>query len=172
MFHNSQSPDFGTIGKQLLCLRCLYVIVSHALTQTTSIAFASCINDEKPNHPIWSGLLYASPDVTIFMCDEVYLDLTRFRSDSTIDDFNADYARLEKTVRFQTLRDSSRVLVIGDDNDYGQRDGDGSLKLKEISKQKFLDFWNIDPSSKCVKRTGNYDSIWIGEGEQKSKSLC
>ena len=167
MLHNSPLPYVRTIGKRLLCLGCALTIAPLALTQTTSIAFASCINDENPNHPIWNVLLEASPDVTIFMGDNVYLDLTKFKSDSTIDDFNADYDRLANITKFQTLRESSRVLAIWDDNDYGQRDGDGSFELKDISKQKFLDFWNIDPNSERTKRAGNYESVWIGEGEQK-----
>ena len=167
MYHNSQLPDFGTLAKQLFFLTCLYAFVPHVLAQTTTIAFASCINDERPNHPIWNVLLDISPDFTIFMGDNVYLDLARFSSDSTIDDFNADYDRLKRTPKFQSLRETSRALAIWDDNDYGQRDGDGSFELKDISKQKFLDFWNIDPNSERAKRAGNYDSVWIGEGEQK-----
>ena len=167
MFHDSQFPDIGTIGKQLLFLVCFYAFVPHTLAQTTTIAFASCINDERPNHPIWNVLLDSSPDVSIFMGDNVYLDLTRFSSASTIDDFKGDYDRLEKTTKFQSLRESSRVLAIWDDNDYGQRDGDRSFEFKEISKQKFVEFWNIDPSSDRAKRAGNYDSAWIGEEEQK-----
>lgn len=167
MFHNSQISNFRTIGKRFLYLGYLITVAPLTFAQTTSIAFASCINDENPNHPIWNVLLEASPDVTIFMGDNVYLDLTKFKSDSTIDDFNADYARLEQITKFQTLRESSRVLAIWDDNDYGQRDGDGSFELKDISKQKFLEFWNIDPSSERAKRTGNYESVWIGEGDQK-----
>lgn len=167
MSHNSQLPNIETIVKQLFCLGFIYAFVPHTLAQTTTIAFASCINDEKPNHPIWNALLEASPDVTIFMGDNVYLDLTKFGSDSTIDEFNADYDRLERTSKFQTLRESSQFLAIWDDNDYGQRDGDGSFELKEISKQKFLEFWRIDPNSARAQRAGNYDSVWIGEGEQR-----
>lgn len=167
MFHNNLVPNAGSIRKRWLCLGCVFTIAPLAFAQTTSIAFASCINDENPNHPIWNVLLEAGPNVTIFMGDNVYLDLTKFSPDSTMDDFNADYARLEKTTKFQTLRASSRVLAIWDDNDYGQRDGDGSFELKDISKQKFLEFWNIDPNSERAKRAGNYESVWIEEGEQK-----
>lgn len=167
MFHNSQLLHFGTLVKQLLLLVLLYAFVPHTLAQTTTIAFASCINDERPNHPIWNVLLDSHPEVTIFMGDNVYLNLTKFNANSTMEEFDADYDRLAKMTTFQALRESSQILAIWDDNDYGQRDGDGSFELKEISKQKFLKFWKIDPNSARAKRAGNYDSVWIGEGEQK-----
>ena len=153
-------------GLKLLSVGCLCVFNASAFAQSTSIAFASCIDDEKPNHPIWKVLIDAKPIVTILMGDNVYLNLTKLNSNSTIDDFVADYKRLENITGFQEIRMASQILAIWDDNDYGQRDGDGSFELKEISKQKFLDFWKIDPSSARANRPGNYDSVWIGEGEQ------
>ncbi|MCY3541611.1 MAG: alkaline phosphatase D family protein [Gammaproteobacteria bacterium] len=138
-----------------------------AIAETTSIAFASCINDEKPNHPIWQELLKANPDVTIFMGDNVYLDLSRMKTDVISEEFDANYTRLRETPQFGELRMSSRILAIWDDNDYGQRDGDGSFEHKEFSKQKFLEFWDIEPSSARATRAGNYESVWIGEGEER-----
>ena len=167
MFPNSLRSAFGSIGRTFLYLGCVYAFVPSALAQTTSIAFASCIDDEKPNHPIWNVLLDANPDVTIFMGDNVYLDLTRMNSDAIIDEFDANYARLERVTSFQKLRKSSQILAIWDDNDYGQHDGDASFKHKDVSKQKFLEFWQIEPTSVRAKRTGNYDSVWIGEGKER-----
>ena len=167
MFPNSLQSAFRSIGRTLLYLGCVSAFVPGALAQTTSIAFASCIDDEKPNHPIWNVLLEANPDVTIFMGDNVYLDLSRMNSDAMIDEFDANYARLGKVTSFQNLRKSSQILAIWDDNDYGQRDGDASFEHKHYSKQKFLEFWQIEPSSVRAKRAGNYESVWIGEGEQK-----
>lgn len=155
-----------TKGLKLLLLVYLTGLGISTLAQTTSIAFASCIDDEKPNHPIWNVLIAAKPDVTIFMGDNIYLDLSPLRSSASVDQFDADYARLEKITKFQTLRESSQILAIWDDNDYGQRDGDRSFELKDISKQKFLDFWKIDPNSERANRDGNYDSVLIGEGAQ------
>ena len=167
MSRSSHLRALGSLGLKLLCLGYLYVLAPSALAQTSSIAFASCIDDEKPNHPIWNVLTEARPDVAIFMGDNVYLDLSELSSDATIDDFIPDYERLRKTTGFQELRKFSQVLAIWDDNDYGQRDGDGSFELKDISKQQFLEFWEIAPNSERAKRAGNYDSVWIGEGEQK-----
>jgi len=83
------------------------------------------------------------------------------------EEFNANYTRLGEIPQFKALRRSSRILAIWDDNDYGQRDGDGSFEHKEFSKQKFIEFWDIEPSSERAQREGNYDSVWIGEGEQR-----
>lgn len=167
MFRNNASPVLRSFKKHLVCLGCLCVLAPYALAQTTSIAFASCINDERPNHPIWEELLKANPDVTIFMGDNVYLDLSRMKVDTMTEEFNANYTRLGEIPQFKALRSSSRILAIWDDNDYGQRDGDGSFEHKELSKQRFLEFWDIEPSSDRAEREGNYEAAWIGEGEQR-----
>ena len=83
------------------------------------------------------------------------------------EEFNSNYTRLGEIPQFKALRRSSRILAIWDDNDYGQRDGDGSFEHKEFSKQKFLEFWDIEPSSDRAQREGNYDSVWIGQREQR-----
>ena len=167
MFHNNQISHFRSIGKTLLYLGCVFAFAANSHTQTTSIAFLSCIDDQKPKHPIWKALLGANPDVTVFMGDNVYLDLSRITGDSATKEFEKNYTSLKETPQFNALRMSSRTLAIWDDNDYGQRDGDGSFKHKELSKKKFLEFWDIEPSSARAQRVGNYDSAWIGEGEQR-----
>ena len=167
MFHNNQISHFRSIGKTLLYLGCVFAIAASSHAQTTSIAFLSCIDDQKPKHPIWKALLGANPDVTVFMGDNVYLDLSRITGESATKEFEANYTSLEETPQFNALRTSSRILAIWDDNDYGQRDGDGSFEYKELSKQKFLEFWDVEPSSARAQRVGNYDSAWIGEGERR-----
>ncbi|MYC25054.1 MAG: alkaline phosphatase family protein [Gammaproteobacteria bacterium] len=166
MFRSNALPVLSSFRKQLFFLWYLCALSPCAIAETTSIAFASCINDEKPNHPIWQELLKANPDVTIFMGDNVYLDLSRMKTDVISEEFDANYTRLRETPQFGELRMSSRILAIWDDNDYGQRDGDGSFEHKEFSKQKFLEFWDIEPSSARATRAGNYESVWIGEGEE------
>ena len=101
------------------------------------------------------------------MGDNVYLDLSRMKRDAMTEEFNSNYTRLGEIPQFKALRRSSRILAIWDDNDYGQRDGDGSFEHKEFSKQKFLEFWDIEPSSDRAQREGNYDSVWIGQREQR-----
>lgn len=167
MFRNNATPDLGYVQKLLVFLGILSVLIQYAQAETTAIAFVSCINDERPNHPIWEELIKANPDVTIFMGDNVYLDFSRMKRDAMTEEFNSNYTRLGEIPQFKALRRSSRILAIWDDNDYGQRDGDGSFEHKEFSKQKFLEFWDIEPSSERAQREGNYDSVWIGEGEQK-----
>ena len=167
MSNNNTLLDLKSFGKHLAFLCCVCLLVPYAFAETTSIAFASCINDEKPNHPIWSELLKANPDVTIFMGDNVYLDLSRMNSGAMTSEFNANYTRLEEVPQFAALRRSSQILAIWDDNDYGQSDGDKSFELKEFSKQRFLEFWDIEPTSERAEREGNYESVWIGDGEQR-----
>ena len=167
MFRNNASQVLRSFQKLLVFLGNLCVLTPYAHAETTSIAFASCINDERPNHPIWEELIKANPDVTIFMGDNVYLDLSRMKRDAMTEEFNSNYTRLGEIPQFKALRRSSRILAIWDDNDYGQRDGDGSFEHKEFSKQKFLEFWDIEPSSDRAQREGNYDSVWIGQREQR-----
>ncbi|MYF01505.1 MAG: alkaline phosphatase family protein [Gammaproteobacteria bacterium] len=167
MFPNNASPVLKSFRRHLIFLGCLCLLAPCALAEITSIAFASCIDDEKPNHPIWKALLKVNPEVAIFMGDNVYLDLSRLKTDTLTEEFNANYTKLGEIPQFKALRSSSQILAIWDDNDYGQRDGDGSFEHKEFSKQKFLEFWDIEPRSARAEREGNFDSVWIGQGEQK-----
>ena len=128
MFRSNALPVLSSFRKQLFFLWYLCALSPCAIAETTSIAFASCINDEKPNHPIWQELLKANPDVTIFMGDNVYLDLSRMKTDVISEEFDANYTRLRETPQFGELRMSSRILAIWDENDYGQRDGDVSFE--------------------------------------------
>lgn len=124
-----------------------YVCVSVQLQAKTTIAFGSCIEDERPTHPIWDALNATQPDVMVFLGDNVYIDQSTLLPDEiTPDIFNVDYLRLANIQGFQALRNSdTKIFAVWDDHDYGPNDGDSTFKHKDLAQKHFFDFWYDKP---------------------------
>ena len=127
----------------------------------TVIAFGSCADDENVDAPIWNSIHAVAPDAMIFMGDNVYLEFGNFNAESTIEDFQDDYARLRNVPSFQRLQNEIPTYATWDDNDYGMRDGGADFPLKAISQQKFLDFWQVPEDSDRARTPGIYGSVWV-----------
>lgn len=144
------------------------VLAGHALAfeaetpseENTVIAFGSCADDENTATPIWNSIYHAAPDAMILMGDNVYLELGNLTAESTIDDFEDDYARLAGVPSFQRLKKEIPTYATWDDNDYGMRDGGAEFPLKSISQRKFAEFWNITGSDRA-QTPGIYGSYWV-----------
>ena len=79
------------------------------------IAFGSCSHQDKPQ-PIWSEVLAADPDLFIFLGDNIYGD----SEDAQV--LAAKYQKLAAVPGIQRLRESTEIIAIWDDHDYGQND--------------------------------------------------
>ncbi len=128
---------------------------------TTTIAFGSCADDEKPDHPIWDAIIETKPESMIFMGDNVYVDMEAALADGTVEGFRPDYERLANTPGFQRLREVATLHATWDDNEYGSQDGGAEYSLKDVSQRKFFEFWNVDPESERYKTPGVYGSAWV-----------
>ena len=86
------------------------------------------------------------PDVFLFMGDNVYIDASTLREDSTIEVFKSDYERLSKSKGFQRLVQSgTNIFATWDDHDYGPNDSGAEFSLKALSQKQFLNFWYSVP---------------------------
>lgn len=121
----------------------------------TRIAFGSCAKEEK-DQPIWDAVLAAKPDVFIFLGDNIYAD-TR---DPGV--MAAKYAKLAAKPGFQKLKESTPILAIWDDHDYGEDDAGADFPMKEESRRQFCDFWGESASSPRRTRDGVYASYFFG----------
>lgn len=119
------------------------------------IAFGSCAKQDK-EQPIWDAVLEARPDLFIFLGDNIYAD-TR---DPEV--MRAKYEMLAAKPGFRKLRETTPVLAIWDDHDYGEDDAGAEYPMKEESRRQFCDFWGESASSPRRTRDGIYEAYAFG----------
>lgn len=124
------------------------------------IAFGSCLRQER-DVPIFDAINQVKPDVFIFLGDNVYADTT----DESV--FLKKYAQLGEKPGFAKLRESSKVLAIWDDHDFGQNDAGREFAHIDLAKRVFLDFWGDPVDSNRRSRPGIYDALVLGPPEQR-----
>lgn len=127
---------------------------------TFRIAFGSCANQDKPQ-PLLNVAANLNPDVFIFLGDNIYGD------SRTMDTLQAKYKRLAAKAEFQNLWNSTKVLSIWDDHDYGENDAGRHYPFKEASKAIFMDFWKVPATSDRRKHTGIYGVEYLEKAGKK-----
>jgi alkaline phosphatase D len=121
----------------------------------TKIAFGSCAKESK-DQPIWDAVFAAKPDLFVFLGDNVYLD-TR-----DPDEMRTKYAKLAAKPGFQRLRETTPILAVWDDHDFGEDDAGADYPQKEIARQIFCDFWGEAATSPRRTRDGIYTAHLFG----------
>lgn len=124
------------------------------------VAFGSCIQQGRPA-PIFGAINDFSPDVFIFLGDNVYGDT------DDMDKLAEDYRNLGRKPGVRQLMENSRILAIWDDHDYGRNDAGREYPKKHESKKVMLDFFGERADSARRKREGNYGSVTYGPPEQR-----
>jgi alkaline phosphatase D len=124
------------------------------------IAFGSCASQDR-DQPIWENVISHAPDLFLFIGDNIYADT----EDMSV--MKDKYARLAAKPGYQNLLNTSKVLSVWDDHDYGVNDGDVRYPKKEESEKIFLDFFNVDENSPRRKRPGIYGAEMFGESGKK-----
>ncbi len=136
-------------------------VADNASSQALSrIAFGACAKQDK-DQPIWDAVLDARPDLFIFLGDNIYAD-TR---DPEV--MRAKYAMLAAKSGFQKLRETTPVLAIWDDHDYGEDDAGADYPMKEESRRQFCDFWGESATSVRRTRDGVYASYLFGPRDKR-----
>lgn len=127
---------------------------------TFRIAFGSCANQDKPQ-PLLNVAADLDPDVFIFLGDNIYGD------SRTMDTLQAKYDRLAAKAEFQNLWNSTKILSIWDDHDYGENDAGRHYPFKEASKAIFMDFWKVPATSDRRKHAGIYGVEYLEKAGKK-----
>jgi alkaline phosphatase D len=121
----------------------------------TRIAFGACARQDK-DQPIWDAVLAAKPDLFIFLGDNIYAD-TR---DPAV--MAAKYAMLAAKPGFRKLRETTPILAIWDDHDYGEDDAGADYPMKAESRRQFCDFWGEAATSPRRVREGVHAAYVFG----------
>jgi alkaline phosphatase D len=129
-------------------------------TPLRTIAFGSCAHQDKPQ-PIWQAILAESPELFVFLGDNIYGD-TR-----DMQELNAKYARLAAKPGFDQLQSSVPTIAIWDDHDYGENDAGADYPHKTASRRIMLDFWREPADSpRRDQQEGIYTSYLMGPQRQ------
>ncbi len=119
--------------------------VFNVLSQTEfKIAFGSCGHQDKPI-PLFNDIAAQSPDVFIFLGDNVYGDTKNARV------LQRKYAQLSAKESYQNLKKSTRIFATWDDHDFGKNDAGKEFCRKKRFKKIFLDFF--DEPNESIRRT-------------------
>ncbi len=121
------------------------------------LAFGSCLHQNKPQF-IWQSIQAQSPDLFVFMGDNIYADTTNSKV------MYKKYQKLANAKEFKAFRELIPIYAVWDDHDFGQNDVGEQNPIKNESEKIFLDFFNVADDSPARQRSGIYDSHIFGSG--------
>ena len=125
----------------------------------TRIGVIGCHRQDKPA-PALNRYLQASPDVALWVGDNVYAD-----SLNDISHIEKCYQRLESQTAYRNLREAVPFAVTWDDHDYGLNNFGKHYRLKHESRKLFRKFWKLE-SFIPEDRDGIYHARYFGTGQQ------
>jgi alkaline phosphatase D len=131
------------------------------------IAFGSCAMQFKPQ-PIWSAIAEQSPDLFLFLGDNIYGDFDGKKPFTpTAETLDRDWQLLADEPHFSEFRKQVPIMATWDNHDYGKHNGGAEFELKDLTKEKFLDFFGEPKNSQRRLTRGIYDAKIIGpEGKR------
>ena len=130
----------------------------------TTIAFGSC-SDQKRPQPLWDDIVAQKPDVWIWLGDNIYGD------SESMDTLRTKYDRQKSNPVYQQLRQSTQVIGVWDDHDYGVNDGGKEYPRRKESQQLMLDFLDVPANSSLRAQEGGYSAHTYGPTGQRVKVI-
>lgn len=130
----------------------------------TTIAFGSCSRQSLPQ-PLWDDIVAQKPDVWVWLGDNIYGD------SESMDTLRAKYATQKSNPVYQQLRQSSSIIGIWDDHDYGVNDGGKEYPKRKESQQVMLDFLDEPANSPLRKQEGAYSAHTYGPKGKRVKVI-
>lgn len=150
-------------------MRMLFAVMLVLSTSTSAteksplqtILFGSCAHQDK-DIPILQSVIAQSPDVFIFLGDNIYGDTEDMHV------LAQKYQKLGEKPLFKQLRQQTPVIAMWDDHDYGANDAGSEYPQKQASRQLMLDFWQVpEDSPRRHQEDGIYTSYTYGpEGKR------
>ena len=130
----------------------------------TTIAFGSC-SDQKRPQPLWDDIVAQKPDLWIWLGDNIYGD------SENMDTLRTKYARQKSNPVYQQLRQSTPIIGVWDDHDYGVNDGGKEYPMRKESQQVMLDFLDVPADSPLRTQEGGYSVHSYGPKGQRVKVI-
>ncbi|AKD57407.1 alkaline phosphatase D family protein [Spirosoma radiotolerans] len=130
----------------------------------TKIAFGSC-SDQKRPQPLWDDIVAQKPDVWIWLGDNIYGD------SESMDTLRTKYAWQKANPVYQQLRQSTAIIGVWDDHDYGVNDGGKEYPRRKESQQLMLDFLDVPATNSSRTQEGAYSVHTYGPKGQRVKVI-
>lgn len=128
------------------------------------IAFGSCNKAEKPQGH-WAHIMANQPKLWIWLGDIIYADTTNMKA------LAKHYRMLKTHPGYKKMRQSTQVVGVYDDHDYGVNDACKDYPKKKDSKKCLMDFMDIPLQAAVRKHEGAYQSYTFGKGDQTIKVI-
>lgn len=129
-----------------------------------TIAFGSCSRQSLPQ-PLWDDIVAEKPDLWIWLGDNIYGD------SENMDTLRAKYALQKSNPVYQQLRQSTPILGVWDDHDYGVNDGGKEYPRRRESQQVMLDFLDVPANDPRRTQEGAYSAQTFGPAGQRVKVI-
>ncbi len=105
-------------------------------TPVIRIAFGSCVSE--PDSPIWKSISAKSPDLMLFLGDNVYFENVDFKNKDQLDSI---YQRLFSRKDFLELLSKVPTYAIWDDHDFGPNNADSEFSDYKTTRELFKKYW-------------------------------
>lgn len=129
-----------------------------------TIVFGSC-NRQDLEQPLWKEILKHEPDLWIWLGDIIY-------GDSESKDYMEEQYNLQLKVEdYQKLLQTTPIVGIWDDHDYGVNDGGKEFAAKKQNEGLLLDFLGVPQNTDVRKREGAYQSYTLGKKGKQVKVI-
>eukprot|EP00347_Sterkiella_histriomuscorum_P018200 403346407 len=131
------------------------------------LAFGSCYGIFDYKGDIFKTIVQNDPSLWIWLGDAAYTDQVRKAGFTSDNSMPMDYIkhRFQQTLddkHYQKLKETSQVIGVWDDHDYGCNDGDQTFSKKDLVRDVFLDFIG-EPNNtarRLEKGTGIYQDYF------------
>lgn len=133
--------------------------------ESFTIGIGSCHKNDLKDSSIWNDIVKRNPDLWVWLGDIVYADT------EDMSEMKKEYDLLKFDKSYQNLIQSTEVIGIWDDHDYGLNDGGKYFPKKKESKLQLLDFLDVDSSNAVFEHEGIYNTYVYGEGKKKIKII-
>lgn len=128
------------------------------------LAFGSCSDEDQPQ-PLWDDVLAASPDLWVWLGDNIYGDTP----DTAV--LRAKYRRQDADTGYAALKAVLPIVGTWDDHDYGRNNGGKEFTAKAGSQHVTLDFLGEPAGSPRRARAGIYESYTYGPRGRRVKLI-
>lgn len=128
------------------------------------ITFGSCNKHDKAQ-PLWDKVVEINPDIWIWLGDAVYADTRIFPMmwiPSSLETMKGRFDAQRNNSKYQNLLQTTSVIGVWDDHDYGNNNGGKSYLNRLQSQGIYLDFLDEPKDSVRRKREGLYVSYSYG----------
>ncbi len=133
----------------------------------SKVVFGSCADQNKPC-PVWEKVADTKADVCVLLGDNIYADIEKGRlKPSTPEKMAECYKVLAADPGFKRVRESTYLMAVWDDHDYGNNDAGDEWLHKDDAQTQFLDFFGVAKDSPKRKQKGIYTAEVFGlEGKR------